>query len=114
MLYDNTPQTNNYNPLKYKTTLPFILYHYWIPNGAAPKFAFEYSSLIDNVEIWYKLYDKNNVVKTGKDHISAQKDDKGTDQIIITDLVNNTEFYKYSEPPSCLKPNNSDLNYMYH
>lgn len=112
MLYDNTPLTNNYNPLDYKTTLPFILYHYWTSNGAAPKFAFEYSSLIDNIQIWYKLYDKNNVVKTGNDHISAQKDDK-TKQIIITDLVNNTEFYKYTKPPSCLMPNNSDLNYMY-
>ena len=30
-----------------------------------------------------------------------------------TDLVNNTEFYKYTKPPSCLMPNNSDLNYMY-
>lgn len=114
MLYDNTPLTNNYNPLDYNTTLPFILYHYWTPNGAAPKFEFEYSSLIDNVEIWYKLYDKNNVVKTGNDHISAQKDDKDTEQIIITDLVNNTEFYKYTKPPSCLMPNNSDLNYMYY
>ena len=112
MLYDNTYQTNNYNPLEYKTTLPFILYHYWTPNGAAPKFAFEYSSLINNVEIWYKLDDKNNVVKTGNDHISAQKD-PNTNQVIITNLVNNTEFYKYTKPPSCLMPNNSDLNYMY-
>ena len=55
---------------------------------------------------------KNNVVKTGNDQIWAQKD-KDTDQIIITDLVNNTEFYKYTKPPSCLMPNNSDLNYMY-
>lgn len=112
MLFDNTLQTNNYNPLEYKTTLPFILYHYWTPNGAAPKFEFEYSSLIDNVEIWYKLDDDNNVVKTGTDHISAQKD-KNTNQVIITNLVNNTEFYKYTKPPSCLMPNNSDLNYMY-
>ena len=112
MLFDNTLQTNNYNPLEYKTTLPFILYHYWTPNGAAPKFEFEYSSLIDNVEIWYKLDDDNIVVKTGTDHISAQKD-KNTNQVIITNLVNNTEFYKYTKPPSCLMPNNSDLNYMY-
>ena len=112
MLYDNTYQTNNYNPLEYKTTLPFILYHYWTPNGAAPKFAFEYSSLINNVEIWYKLDDDNNVVKTGTDHISSQKD-PNTNQVIITNLVNNTEFYKYTKPPSCLMPNNSDLNYMY-
>ena len=112
MLYDKSYQTNNYNPLNYKTTLPFILYHYWTPNGAVPKFEFEYSSLIDNVQIWYKLDDKNNVVKTGNDHIWAQKD-KDTEQIIITDLVNNTEFYKYTKPPSCLMPNNSDLNYMY-
>ena len=113
MLYDDTKQTNNYNQLDCKTTtLPFILYHYWTPNGAAPKFAFEYSSLIDNVEIWYKLDDDNIVVKTGTDHISSQKD-PSTNQIIITNLVNNTEFYKYTKPPSCLMPNNSDLNYMY-
>lgn len=113
MLYDDTKQTNNYNQLNCKTTtLPFILYHYWTPNGAAPKFEFEYSSLIDNVEIWYKLDDDNNVVKTGTDHISAQKD-PNTNQVIITNLVNNTEFYKYTKPPSCLMPNNSDLNYMY-
>ena len=113
MLYDDTKQTNNYNQLDCKTTtLPFILYHYWTPNGAAPKFAFEYSSLIDNVEIWYKLDDDNIVVKTGTDHISTKKD-PNTNQIIITNLVNNTEFYKYTKPPSCLMPNNSDLNYMY-
>ena len=113
MLYDDTKQTNNYNQLDCKTTtLPFILYHYWTPNGAAPKFAFEYSSLIDNVEIWYKLDDDNIVVKTGTDHISTKKD-PNTNQVIITNLVNNTEFYKYTKPPSCLMPNNSDLNYMY-
>ena len=113
MLYEDIPQTNGYKKLNYETTtLPFILYHYWTPNGAVPKFAFEYSSVYDNVEIWYKLYDKNNVVKTGNDQIWAQKD-KDTEQIIITDLVNNTEFYKYTKPPSCLMPNNSDLNYMY-
>ena len=113
MLYDDTKQTNNYNQLDCKTTtLPFILYHYWTPNGAVPKFAFEYSSLIDNVEIWYKLDDDNIVVKTGTDHISSQKD-PNTNQVIITNLVNNTEFYKYTKPPSCLMPNNSDLNYMY-
>lgn len=113
MLYEEIPQTTGYKKLNYETTtLPFILYHYWTPNGAVPKFEFEYSSVYDNVEIWYKLYDKNNVVKTGNDHISAQKD-KDTEQIIITDLVNNTEFYKYTKPPSCLMPNNSDLNYMY-
>lgn len=113
MLYDNTLQTSGYNQLDCKTTtLPFILYHYWTPNGAASKFAFEYSSLNNNVEIWYKLDDDNNVVKTGTDHISAQMD-PNTNQVIITNLVNNTEFYKYTKPPSCLMPNNSDLNYMY-
>ena len=39
--------------------------------------------------------------------------DPNTNQVIITNLVNNTEFYKYTKPPSCLMPNNSDLNYMY-
>lgn len=104
-------KTNNYNELT-KTTLPFILYHYWTPNGAAPKFEFKYSSLTDNVQIWYKLYDKNNVIKLGNDHIYV-KEDPNTHQKIITNLVNNTEFYKYTYPPSCLMPNNSKLNYLY-
>ena len=104
-------KTNNYNLLT-NTTLPFILYRYYKPDAFVPKFEFKYSSLDDNVEIWYKEDDKNNTVKLGTDYIYV-KEDPNTHQKVISNMVNNTEFYNYTYPPSCLLPNNNKLNYLY-
>lgn len=104
-------KTNNYNLLT-NTTLPFILYHYYKPNGFVPKFEFKYSSLIDNIKIWYKEEDQNNTISLGSNSFYVDVD-LNTHQKIISNKVNNTEFYKYTYLPSCLMPNNSKLNYLY-
>lgn len=102
---------SNYNYIT-TTTLPFILYHYWHPTGYTSKFEFKYSSLENNVTVWYKESDKNNVIREGVDYFSVDEN-KDNHQQVIRNIVNNTEFFKYTYPPSCLLPNNSKLSTLY-